>query len=87
MAGIREDSGHTGDINQQEAEAGILPSHGISLDVTGTSESGRPPIVHHPYALGQRHSMHTTLTTTLAQCQHIKALLGIIAAMHLTIEK
>jgi [calcium/calmodulin-dependent protein kinase] kinase len=50
MAGICEDSGHTGDINQKEAEAGILPSHGISLDVPGTNESGRPPIVHHLYA-------------------------------------
>jgi len=54
MAGICEDSGHTGDINQKEAEAGILPSHGISLDVPGTNENERPPIVHQLYALTQR---------------------------------
>jgi len=47
MGDICEDSGHTGDINQKEAEAGILPSHGNSLDVAGTSESGPPPRVHH----------------------------------------
>ncbi len=50
MAGISEASGNIGDVNQKEAEAGILPSHGISLDVPGTSESGQPPMVRHLYA-------------------------------------
>ena len=50
MAGVFEGPTHTGDVNQKEAEAGIQPSHGISLDVPGTSDSGRPPIVHHLYA-------------------------------------
>ncbi|KAE8446121.1 hypothetical protein EG329_012492 [Mollisiaceae sp. DMI_Dod_QoI] len=38
---------HAGDISQKEAEAGILPSHGISLDVPGDTKSGRPPIIQH----------------------------------------
>lgn len=57
MAGICEDSGYTGDSNRKEAQAGILPSDGISLDVPGTNESGQPPMVHHLYALTQRISM------------------------------
>ncbi|KAG0648518.1 kinase C [Hyphodiscus hymeniophilus] len=39
--------GHAGDISKQEAEAGILPSHGISIDVAGETEYGRPPIIKH----------------------------------------
>lgn len=38
---------HAGDISQKESEAGILPSHGISLDVPGDTNSGRPPIIQH----------------------------------------
>ncbi|KAE9374572.1 Pkinase-domain-containing protein [Stipitochalara longipes BDJ] len=38
---------HAGDITRREAEAGILPSHGISLDVPGLTEQGRPPIIQH----------------------------------------
>ncbi len=49
MASSCGDSLHPGDISAREAEIGILPSHGISLDVPGTSESGRPTIVHHLY--------------------------------------
>jgi hypothetical protein len=74
MAGISENSGHAGDINQKEADAGILASHGISLDVPGTSESGQPPIVHHLYALTRKDFLGPMLTFHLVQCQHIKAL-------------
>ncbi|EPE34095.1 Protein kinase-like (PK-like) [Glarea lozoyensis ATCC 20868] len=38
---------HAGDITRKEEQAGILPSHGISLDVAGDTESGRPPILQH----------------------------------------
>ncbi|TVY26115.1 Calcium/calmodulin-dependent protein kinase kinase [Lachnellula hyalina] len=37
--------GHAGDISEKEAEVGILPSHGISLDIPGTQ--GRPPLIKH----------------------------------------
>ncbi|KUJ19870.1 BcCMK3, calcium/calmodulin-dependent protein kinase [Mollisia scopiformis] len=38
---------HAGDITQKEADLHILPSHGISLDVPGDTNSGRPPIIQH----------------------------------------
>ncbi|RDL35051.1 uncharacterized protein BP5553_06982 [Venustampulla echinocandica] len=68
LAGDCQAPGHAGDISTEEAEAGILPSHGnnflqrpqytfprslitiskgISLDIQGNTEDGRPPIIHH----------------------------------------
>ncbi|KAH6715327.1 BcCMK3, calcium/calmodulin-dependent protein kinase [Leptodontidium sp. MPI-SDFR-AT-0119] len=42
-----EPPGHAGDISHQEAELGILPSHGISLDVPGDSDLERPHLLQH----------------------------------------
>ncbi|TGO11453.1 hypothetical protein BTUL_0109g00190 [Botrytis tulipae] len=47
FAGDCEKPGHPGDITQKEADAGILPSHGISLDIPGESVDGRPPLVQY----------------------------------------
>ncbi|EDN91188.1 hypothetical protein SS1G_00591 [Sclerotinia sclerotiorum 1980 UF-70] len=44
FAGDCEQPGHPGDITQKEADAGILPSHGISLDIPGELVDGRPPM-------------------------------------------
>lgn len=42
---------HRGDISDRESKAGILPSHGISLDVPGfdAAEGGRPALIQHMY--------------------------------------
>jgi hypothetical protein len=39
----------SGAVSDREAEAGILPSHGISLDVPGYdgAEGGRPALIQH----------------------------------------
>ncbi|KAG4416436.1 hypothetical protein IFR04_010414 [Cadophora malorum] len=42
-----EPPGHPGDISREEAELGILPSHGISLDVPGEPELERPHMLQH----------------------------------------
>ncbi|KAF7941237.1 hypothetical protein EAE99_000874 [Botrytis elliptica] len=47
FAGDCENPGHPGDITQKEADAGILPSHGISLDIPGELVDGRPPLVQY----------------------------------------
>ncbi|KAF7864220.1 uncharacterized protein EAF02_010188 [Botrytis sinoallii] len=47
FAGDCENPGHPGDISQKEADAGILPSHGISLDIPGELVDGRPPLVQY----------------------------------------
>ncbi|THV46926.1 hypothetical protein BGAL_0348g00060 [Botrytis galanthina] len=47
FAGDCEKPGHPGDITQKEADAGILPSHGISLDIPGELVDGRPPLVQY----------------------------------------
>nr|ABW82711.1 calcium/calmodulin-dependent protein kinase [Botrytis cinerea] len=47
FAGDCETPGHPGDITQKEADAGILPSHGISLDIPGGLVDGRPPMVQY----------------------------------------
>ncbi|CAD6439970.1 a4ccfe54-a8b9-48c1-9c45-5ec304feb66f [Sclerotinia trifoliorum] len=47
FAGDCEQPGHPGDITQKEADAGILPSHGISLDIPGGLVDGRPPMVQY----------------------------------------
>ncbi|TAQ90411.1 hypothetical protein B7494_g1248 [Chlorociboria aeruginascens] len=39
--------GHAGDINTKEAEAGIMPSHGISIDIPDAPNDSRPPILQH----------------------------------------
>ncbi|KAH8683296.1 BcCMK3, calcium/calmodulin-dependent protein kinase [Tricladium varicosporioides] len=66
--------GHVGDISKKEAEVGILPSHGISLDVLGDTQTGRPPIIQHlsapTYQSPLRHhrrqpSQHREVKTTL----------------------
>jgi calcium/calmodulin-dependent protein kinase kinase 2 len=49
MASSCEEPVLVGNISKKEADHGILPSHGISMDVPGICESGRPPIVHHLY--------------------------------------
>ncbi|KAF5879248.1 putative calcium calmodulin-dependent protein kinase kinase protein [Botrytis fragariae] len=47
FAGDCENPGHPGDITQKEADAGILPSHGISLNIPGELVDGRPPLVQY----------------------------------------
>ncbi|KAF7907197.1 uncharacterized protein EAF01_004784 [Botrytis porri] len=47
FAGDCEKPGHPGDITQTEADAGILPSHGISLNIPGELVDGRPPLVQY----------------------------------------
>ncbi|KAF7957937.1 hypothetical protein EAE96_003504 [Botrytis aclada] len=47
FAGDCENPGHPGDITQKEADAGILPSHGISLDIPGELVDARPPLVQY----------------------------------------
>ncbi|KAL2067991.1 hypothetical protein VTL71DRAFT_16089 [Oculimacula yallundae] len=42
-----EPPGHAGDISEQEADLGILPSHGISLDIPGEPELARPHLLQH----------------------------------------
>jgi [calcium/calmodulin-dependent protein kinase] kinase len=37
----------SGDVTKEESKAGILPSHGITIDVPGITETGRLPMVHH----------------------------------------
>ena len=58
------DGVHAGDISQEESDAGILPSHGITIDVPGTSESGRPPAVHHLYVPEGTPCSHDTNSTS-----------------------
>ncbi|KAF4634600.1 hypothetical protein G7Y89_g3493 [Cudoniella acicularis] len=74
LAGDCEQPGHAGDISRKEADAGILPSHGISLDVSGDTKKGRPPIIQHlsapAYQSPLRHhrrqaSQHRTVKETL----------------------
>ncbi|KAB8300263.1 hypothetical protein EYC80_000469 [Monilinia laxa] len=47
FAGDCKPPGHPGDITRKEAGAGILPSHGISLDIPGELVNGRPPITQY----------------------------------------
>ncbi|ESZ95013.1 BcCMK3, calcium/calmodulin-dependent protein kinase [Sclerotinia borealis F-4128] len=44
FAGDCEQPGHSGEITQKEADAGILPSHGISIDIPDKLVDGRPPM-------------------------------------------
>lgn len=41
------EQGHAGEITAKEAAAGILPSHGISLDIPGDPGTDRAPIIRH----------------------------------------
>ncbi|KAH6684179.1 BcCMK3, calcium/calmodulin-dependent protein kinase [Halenospora varia] len=74
VAGNCAKPGHAGDISRKEAEAGTLPSHGISLDVLGDTQTGRPPTIQHlsapAYQSPLRHhrrqpSQHREVKTTL----------------------
>lgn len=52
MAESCEDSLHLVDVSARQAEADSGPSHGISVDVLGSSgstERNRPPALHHLY--------------------------------------
>ncbi|KAG9235521.1 BcCMK3, calcium/calmodulin-dependent protein kinase [Amylocarpus encephaloides] len=39
--------GHAGGISRKGEEAGILPSHGISLNISGDTDTGQPPVIQH----------------------------------------
>lgn len=42
-----QDSLNAGNTYKAESEAGITPSHGISIDLPEGSEDGRPPLLTH----------------------------------------
>ncbi|KAH8600803.1 calcium/calmodulin-dependent protein kinase [Bisporella sp. PMI_857] len=47
FAGNCEPPGHAGDVSKHEAESGILPSHGISIDLPDIHVEARPALIHH----------------------------------------